>query len=46
MRRSHDAGFDYHFVKPMNPPRMAALLAQIAPDAPCPRAAPQQAPTG
>ncbi|TFZ04747.1 hybrid sensor histidine kinase/response regulator [Ramlibacter rhizophilus] len=33
MRQSREAGFDYHFVKPMSTARMATLLAQIAPSA-------------
>ena len=29
--RSREAGFDFHFVKPMDPHRLSILVAQLAP---------------
>src|SRR5438034_8351035 len=35
LQLSHEAGFDYHLVKPVNPLRLLELLATLTPQ-PCP----------
>jgi signal transduction histidine kinase/ActR/RegA family two-component response regulator len=43
-RRAHDAGFDYHLVKPVDPELLARALAQKNPSSPDPKPTPDTEP--